>query len=97
MTLAPLAVMEMKSDCRMMTHVSGSPVTNNKMAPTKPDPSSLQYSQFTAPMRHLELRSCTVVREGQSDYVILTCPGTAVPGRAQRTYGVLWVGHDTLS
>src|SRR5215468_9269015 len=48
--LATLAVMEMKSDCRMMTHVSGSPVTNNKMAPTKPDPSSLQYSQFTALM-----------------------------------------------
>src|SRR6266436_1964471 len=57
MTLATLAVMEMKSDCRMMTHVSGSPVTNNKIAPTKPDPSSLQYSQFTAPILYLDLRS----------------------------------------
>jgi len=55
MMLATLAVMEMKSDYRMMVHVSGSPVTNNRIAPTKPDPSSLQYSQFTAPMLPLQL------------------------------------------
>src|SRR5258707_6389637 len=55
--LAMVAVMEMKSDCRMMVHVSGSPVTNNKIAPTKPDPSSLQYSQLTAPMLPLQHRS----------------------------------------
>src|SRR5262252_1421875 len=57
MMLATLAVMEMRSDCRMMTHVSGSPVTNNKIASTKPDPSSLQYCQFTGPMLHLQPRS----------------------------------------
>src|SRR5215467_12609922 len=57
MMLATLAVTEMKSDCRMMVHVSGSPVTNNKIAPTNPDPSSLQYSQFTAPTLPLESRS----------------------------------------
>src|SRR6266446_990563 len=56
MTLATLAVMEMKSDCRIIAHVSGSPVTNSKIASTNPDPSSPQYSQLSAPMLHLQTR-----------------------------------------
>jgi len=42
MRLATVAVMEMKSDWRMMAHVSGSPATNSKTASIKPVPSSVQ-------------------------------------------------------
>src|SRR5215471_6188571 len=56
MMLASVAVMEMSSDCRMMTHVSASPVTSNRIASTKPVPSSLQYSQLSALMLRFHAR-----------------------------------------
>lgn len=38
----------------------------------------------------------SVVGERQPNNVIVTCPGTAVPGCAQRAYDVLWVEDHSI-